>query len=773
MSSQHSLSIVIGASFKGGFGATLKGSITQLTTLGQTIKKLEATGKSIGAFEQLKHTTLKTKQAWMQAEAQVKSLSQAIAKTATPSKALLSSFEKSKNAAHKAKHAYLKQRDALHVLKQKLDLTGQDMERLTAKQQKLGASINSLKEHYKALDTLLQKRQGIIAYRAQLRGQLLDMVALGAALSAPLRAAMHFESAMADIKKVVQFDSPKGLEALEYALKKMSRTIPLSAEGLAQIAASGGQLGIASHHLSSFTGIVAKMATAFDMMLSEAGDAMAKLSNVYRIPITEMTNLGDAINTLSDNSAAKAKDIVSSLKRIGGTARQFGLSAEQASALSASFVALGKSPEKAGTAINALLTKLQTATKQGRKFQEGLEAIGLSSEGLEQAINQNAQAGLLQFLETIEKVENSQRAGLLFDLFGMEYQDDVALLVGSLEEYKKALGLVAQESSYAGSMEREFINRTKTTSNHLQLLKNNVTELGITIGTLLLPPINKLMGFLSLSTTKILHFTETHPKLTKVILGVTSALIGGKIALIALGYAWSFFQGGALAFMAISRGLVVSFTLLRAGLLGINAAAFVTALRLGALAFGGAVATIGSSFLVLARSVFPLVIAGFRALSLAIMTNPIGAALLGLSLATSLMMTNWKDLQHCFMTLWEPIKPIWESFKLWVGEFWKTISKPFKAVGNMWDKMRGKPYQAQSNKESDYNENTSSQTHEAHFFQASLPTPTAQNHTYHNNFSISVQAQPHQDTRKIAEEVIRRLKSHTRGALYDPIGVGS
>jgi hypothetical protein len=40
-----------------------------------------------------------------------------------------------------------------------------------------------------------------------------------------------------------------------------------------------------------------------------------------------------------------------------------------------------------------------------------------------------------------------------------------------------------------------------------------------------------------------------------------------------------------------------------------------------------------------------------------------------------------------------------------------------------------------------------------------------------NYFNINVQAAPQQDTRAIVDEVMRRLKEQTRGALYDPVGV--
>jgi phage-related tail protein len=137
----------------------------------------------------------------------------------------------------------------------------------------------------------------------------------------------------------VDFEEPEGFVALGNTIKEMSRNIPISAEGLAQITAAGGQLGVKEKDLAAFTETVSKMSTAFDMLPDEAGQAMAQLSNVFQIPMQNMNNLGDAINHLSNNMAAKAKDIIPALNRAGGSVRQFGLEAEQAAALVACKVA--------------------------------------------------------------------------------------------------------------------------------------------------------------------------------------------------------------------------------------------------------------------------------------------------------------------------------------------------------------------------------------------------------------------------------------------------
>lgn len=74
------------------------------------------------------------------------------------------------------------------------------------------------------------------------------------------------------------------------------------------------------------------------------------------------------INHLS-NTGSKAGDIIDIFKRVGAAAKQFGLTEIQTSA-SSYLLKLGKTSEVAGTGINAILTKLLTADKQGSKFQD-------------------------------------------------------------------------------------------------------------------------------------------------------------------------------------------------------------------------------------------------------------------------------------------------------------------------------------------------------------------------------------------------------------------
>lgn len=435
---------------------------------------------------------------------------------------------------------------------------------------KMTAPIRGVSRSFKSLtgdvDKLDHAIKANIQHRDRLKSQIVETGALALAMSAPIKAAIDFESAMADVRKVVDFKQPDGLKNLGETIKGMSREIPISASGLAAIVASGGQLGVAEQNLEGFARTAAKMSVAFDIMPEAAGDAIAKLSNVFDKPIENVGALGDAINHLSDNTAAKAPEILSALLRIGGTSRAFGLSAVQAAALSGSFISLGKAPEVAATAINAMLMKLQTATTQGDKFNFVLKKMGLSANGLETAIGEDAQGALSGFLEKLSELDGQTRTKAVSMMFGQEYADDISLLVGSLDKYRNSLGLVADETKFAGSMTTEFMNRSQTTKNNIVLLGNALTETGINIGATLLPTVNILADALRSISSVVADFATEFPAITTAVSLTVGGLIAAKVAALAFGLAFTFLNGGVLSAL---KGI----TLLKGGLIALRAVA--------------------------------------------------------------------------------------------------------------------------------------------------------------------------------------------------------
>ncbi len=379
------------------------------------------------------------------------------------------------------------------------------------------------------IETLTAKTNGWREALSGLKMGLLEAAAAIAPTVLAIGAAVKFESSMAGVKKVVEA-TPEAFAVLRGELLALTRTLPLTADELAQIAAAAGQLGIATKDIAAFTQVTAKMATAFDMSAEAAGDSIGKIKNIYKLSIAEVETFGDAINQLGNTSAARERDIVDVMQRIGGAAQQFGLATTEAAALAAAMLSLGKAPEVASTSINSLLNRMQTATMESGEFQDALAKIGLSAQDMAAQVAADPQAAIENLLTTLSKLDGQKKAEVLTGLFGREFQDDIAVLVSGLQTYQEALGQVAEKTEYAGSMNKEFAARAATTENQLILMKNAVREAGINLGTVFLPAIKNILRPITAAIRLLADFAAAFPQISAALVTLaTSAVILGPL----------------------------------------------------------------------------------------------------------------------------------------------------------------------------------------------------------------------------------------------------
>lgn len=402
----------------------------------------------------------------------------------------------------KARQEIQKTKDAYELLKNSGTLSHEELARAAQLQE---GKVRELEASLK----------GVKPSIAEVASEIQGLVGGAGGLAFATREAMKFETAMAGVKKVAE-GTDEQYAQLSDELKKMGAELGISAAEMADLAAAGGQLGIPIEKLSEFTAIASKMSVAFGMTAEEAGNAAATIANVFQLPIGEVEKLGDAINVLGNNTAAREKDIVAAMARIGGTAKQFGLAADEAAALADAFIALGKPPEVAATAINAMLQKLQTAQSQGKGFQAALEGIGTSADEMAANIAANPQQALTEFLHKLEGLDKQSRALMLSQLFGTEYSDDIALLVGSLGEYEKALGLVADKGQVVGAMQKEVANAMSTSEAQINKAKQEIINVAIEVGEKLLPLVSLLASTAGSVASAIGAITEEFPGLTQL-----------------------------------------------------------------------------------------------------------------------------------------------------------------------------------------------------------------------------------------------------------------
>lgn len=484
--------------------------------------------------------------------------------------------------------------------------------------------------------------------------------------------AIKFESAMADVRKVVDFDTPEQFKEMGNDILKLTRTIPMAGEEIAAIVAAGGQSGVARENLLGYAKDAATMGVAFDMAAGDAGEAMATMANVLGKPITEMAQFGDVINHLSDNANSKAKDIVNVITRVGSDTRMLGLSENQAAALGSTFLSMGKAPELAAQAVKGMSSAF-LQLKAGAHEKE-LKQLGFTTKSFAAAMNKDAQGAISSFIEKVKKMPKDKQYPLLAKVFGKQYADDVLLLAQNTGEYNRQLGLLQETDAngnlkYIGSMQREFENRSNTTENNLTKLKSSLAEIATKIGNAFLPVIKSFVENITPVIYSITEWVDTNPQLMEWVLtigGGVGAVVGG---LLTLHSAFSFVTAGLLPFLKLGKFL--------GGFLGNFLFSAISKLSLG---FGYLIGYIAKGAMMFGKAIIMM--------SRALLTNPIGLLIAGIAVAAYLIYDNWGKIGPWFAELWQTVSgafsSAWSSITNFCSEAWTNISNFFTSgIGNI------------------------------------------------------------------------------------------
>lgn len=337
------------------------------------------------------------------------------------------------------------------------------------------------------------KAQSVSSF-APIHGLIGQAVALGAGylglskgFDATAGAAMEFETAFADVKKVVNA-SDEQFDNMRRSIRRMSTELPLAANDIAALFAAAGESGIATEDLQSFAEMAARVGIAFDMTAGQAGESLAKLKTQLHLSVAETGSFADAINYLSNNMASKAKDITDFMLRIGAFGEMGGFAKEELAAMGSAMIAAGSDASTAATAMNNViraLTKGEFATKGQRQV---AKAIGLDMPTLGKQMQKDAKGTLRKVLQTIAKQPKEKQVSLLSQFFGDEARAFMPL-VGNIQLLDDAFASVADRTKYAGSAFKEYIQRASTTQNVLELLGNKVSNIFSEIGDGMLPTI--------------------------------------------------------------------------------------------------------------------------------------------------------------------------------------------------------------------------------------------------------------------------------------------
>ena len=342
------------------------------------------------------------------------------------------------------------------------------------------------------------------------------------------KASIEFESAFAGVEKTVD-GTTEQLAALRQGILDMAEEIPASTTEIAAVAEAAGQLGIATDDVLDFTRVMIDLGEATNLSADEAASALAKFANITGTTADEYSKLGSTIVDLGNNFATTERDIVEMATRLASAGTIAGLSEQDILALSTAMSSVGINAEAGGTAMTQTLSAISKAVSEsGDDLQTFAKVAGMSADEFAQTWSDDPITAIQAFIGGLGDMNaNGEDVLAVLDELGLSGIRQSNMLQ-ALALASDVLGDAVTTANTAWdeniALSNEASKRYATTESQLKILKNGLNNLAISIGDILLPIINSIVGALQ---NVIDWFYNLDSSTKKTIL-----IVGGLIAAI-------------------------------------------------------------------------------------------------------------------------------------------------------------------------------------------------------------------------------------------------
>ena len=327
--------------------------------------------------------------------------------------------------------------------------------------------------------------------------------AFTAAFSVATTEAAKFQDLWSDANKTLGLNDFQ-LDRFKDGLDEIASRIPLLRAELVAMTGEAGRLGIrGEEELLKFVELSAVMATAFDIIPTEAAQIMGEIREQLGYSIDQLSLLGDKINWLGNNTKASEAQISRFYSRVAGIASEAGLAEDAVLALGGAMIAAGRAPEVAATSMRALLRELGggALTASGRQL-DAFGSLGIDPDEIARTLKTDGVAAIREVVAAISSLPEWERSGVAGVLFGEEALRGFGALLTNIKALDASLGRIDEFGGDAvkGAMEEEFLGATDDVLDNWQKFKNVMSDIRDGMGEPFLAPINNglktMIGYL-------------------------------------------------------------------------------------------------------------------------------------------------------------------------------------------------------------------------------------------------------------------------------------
>lgn len=304
-----------------------------------------------------------------------------------------------------------------------------------------------------------------------------------------IKFAADYQTAMVGVQKTTNL-SNTAINKLSVQFRELSSVVPKSAAELAGIGEVAGQLGISNAaDILTFTETIARIASVTDFTSEAAAESLARLSNIFELPISAVERLGATLNELENTTTATASRLTDFIQRISVAGKQVGLSIADVSGVSATLIDLGFNAELAGTAVS------RTFTEMIGNAEVFADQMGISTQEFRANLEKDAigtitaWAASIQDLPTEQLIQAFEQVGIE----GSRARSVFGALVNRTDLLTKNVNTANKAFAEGTSLQKEFETAVKAVNAQFQLATNDVSNLVLGIGEGLLPAVSAII----------------------------------------------------------------------------------------------------------------------------------------------------------------------------------------------------------------------------------------------------------------------------------------
>lgn len=478
------------------------------------------------------------------------------------------------------------------------------------------------------------------------------------------KAAIDYESAFAGVQKTVDETDTTSYEKLSKGIRQLAKTTPATAVEIANVAAAAGQLGIKADDVLNFSKTMIDLGESTNLTSEEAATSIAKLFNITGTSMGKVSNFGSTLVALGNNAATTEADILAMATRIAGSGSLIGLTEPQILALATSLSSVGIEAEAGGTAISNTMTQIDKAVAtESDTLEIWAQTAGMSADAFSKAWKTDAYGALQKVINGMATTKDEGgNLNLLLEELGINgiRQGD------SLKRLANASGLMGEMTNLANNawgenlaLTKEANTRYATMASKIQIAKNKLTDVAITIGNALMPVLDKILAKID-----EINWDKVADKVVKVCNWIVDNFDKVKTGLIVLGSVFATFK--VASFISTVGQAVKELTTLSKALgLTTKLKTFATALKSGAVA---------SKIATAAQWLFNTSLYGCPIIWIV-------AAIAALIAIIVLLVKHWDKVKEVAVKCWDAIK----NAAVKVGEWFKNFFT--STIPNLFNKF--------------------------------------------------------------------------------------